>query len=128
MTIISSGETVDVSAGQTDVGDVVLSGGALNVLSGGTASATTISSDGFEFVASGGAALGTIISGGTLELAVGASAGSAAITFAGSDGTLQIDDGTSMPSNVIGGLVPSDIIDLAGVSFDSAGSVTLLPG
>ena len=39
------------------------------------------------------------------------------ITFAGANATLKID-GTSMPSNVITGFAPGDIIDLTGVSYN----------
>ena len=51
----------------------------------------------------------------------------APIQFNGSGGTLKID-GTVMPSATISGLVLGDIIDLAGISFDSNGSTTALSG
>jgi autotransporter passenger strand-loop-strand repeat protein len=36
MTTVSSGQTYNVSSGQTDTGDIVVPGGTLDVLSGGT--------------------------------------------------------------------------------------------
>ena len=62
---VSSGQTHDVSSGQTDTGDIVLSVGVLNVLDGGTATTTTIDWGGVEFVNAGGIDNGTFISGGT---------------------------------------------------------------
>jgi autotransporter passenger strand-loop-strand repeat protein len=69
VTIISGGQILSVSSGQTDSG-TVLSGGDLVVSAGGT----TIDSGGYESVLSGGSDGGTIISGGTLELSSGAAA------------------------------------------------------
>src|SRR5262249_46996064 len=48
------------------------------------------------------------------------------INFAGPNGQLIIA-GTSMPTNVISGFIPNDIIDLRDVRFDPAGSVRMLP-
>jgi autotransporter passenger strand-loop-strand repeat protein len=102
-------------------------GGTEFVLLGGTASGTTISSGGLEDVLSGGITSNATISGGKLELANGASAGSGAITFAGSGGVLKID-GTTMPTNVISGFAPGDTIDLAAVTFSSGGGVVVTSG
>ncbi len=51
--VVSSGQTLIISNGQTSTGVTVLSGGQEIVLSGGTASATTVSGGGFEQVGSG---------------------------------------------------------------------------
>jgi autotransporter passenger strand-loop-strand repeat protein len=67
MTTVSSGQTLDIFAGQTSKGVIVLNGGAL-VLSGGTASGTIVSSGGTEQVYSGGTAIGTMVSSGGLEV------------------------------------------------------------
>jgi hypothetical protein len=95
-------------------------------MSGGLGFATIISSGGSDVVRSGGTVSAPIISGGTLELTVGGAA-SGAITFAGTGGTLQIDD-ASMPANIISGFVPGDMFYLSGVPFDSDGSADLLSG
>ncbi len=49
------------------------------------------------------------------------------MTFSGSGGTLQID-GTALPANTISGLMPGDLIDLAGVAFNSTASIKLTAG
>jgi len=105
---VINGETYFAASGQTASNLIVLSGGHLIVGTGGTVSGATIS-------------------GGSLELESGASAGSAAFVFNGVGGSLQID-GTSMPDNVVTGLVAGDMIDLAGVVFVSNAGVQLLPG
>ncbi len=124
---VAAGIVLEVASGGTASSATVETGGAQYVYSGGIAASTTIDSGGYLFIASGGAANGATISGGTLEVASGGSLGSGAITFAGQNGALQIDD-TAMPSNVISGLAAGDVIDLAGVGFASAGSVTLQSG
>jgi hypothetical protein len=52
------------------------------------------------------------------------------IAFAGAGGTLRTDATTSgaMPTNVISGFVPGDIIDLAGIGFDNSGTIKLKSG
>jgi autotransporter passenger strand-loop-strand repeat protein len=88
-----------------------------------TATSATILA-GSQAVESGGTASHTVISGGIMELKIGGSAGDK-ITFAGATGTLQIDD-TAMPDSTISGFQPGNTFDLAGVAFDSSGSVDLL--
>ncbi|MGY3589497.1 autotransporter passenger strand-loop-strand repeat protein [Bradyrhizobium sp. USDA 4341] len=139
-----SGGTVNVSSGGAIDHTTVSSGGILNVLSGATAhhvavssggtfkvagavtSNVTVFAGGTEVVSSGGSTGPVTISGGVVELLAGSVAGGG-ITFSGSGGQLKID-GTSMPTTTISGLVLGDSIDLAGVTFSSGGSVTLLPG
>jgi hypothetical protein len=67
---------------------------------------------------------GLIIAGGTVELSAGNAAGSGPIDFAG-DPTLRLD-GTIMPTGTISGLAIGDVIDLAGVTFASGGSATII--
>ena len=67
---------------------------------------------------------GLIIAGGTLELSAGNAAGSGPIDFAG-DPTLRLD-GTIMPTGTISGLALGDAIDLAGVTYASGGSATII--
>jgi len=53
MPTVSSGQTLDISAGESSAGVEVLSGGILRVLSGGTAGGT-FSEGGIEIVNAGG--------------------------------------------------------------------------
>ena len=143
-TVIFSGGNAFISGG-TASGDIIMSGGTEKVFLGGHVVSTIVSNGGTEFVSSGGTASGTVvlgggttvissggievapvISGGKLELVAGAVL-SGAVSFAGTSGTLRVD-GTSMPINTISGFVPGDVIDLAGIGFDSNGTVTLTSG
>ena len=81
---------------------------------------------GIELVSSGGSTGPVTIAGGQVELQAG-SVASGGITFSGSGGQLKID-GTSLAGTTISSLVLGDSIDLAGVTFSSGGSATLLPG
>ena len=108
------------------IGTIVNSGGNEYVVSGGVVSGTVATLGGSVGVYAGGTAIGTIISGGTLELFSGGSLGSGAVKFAGANGTLAVDT-TSMPTNVISGFAPGDVITLSAVSFAS-GSVTPTSG
>ncbi len=66
---------------------------------------------------------GSTLNGGTMEIAVGATAGSSAIGFAaGTIDRLQID-GTAMPANTIAGFTSGDVIDLAGIAFNASNTV-----
>ncbi len=66
-----------------------------------------------EFDASGGAA--TVPDGGSLQLG---SANSSAIVFAGSSGTLRLDDAASF-AGTVAGMTGSDAIDFANINFAS---------
>jgi autotransporter-associated beta strand protein len=69
---------------------------------------------------------GTTITGAsTLEIGASGTAGTGAIGFSGSGGTLKID-GATMPTNTIDGVAESDTIDLTGIAYDATGSVNLL--
>ena len=71
--IVSSGQTYNITSGQTDTGDVVLSGGTMLVLSGGEADFTWVGIGGSMKVSSGGLASNTIVSsGGSIVLSGGA--------------------------------------------------------
>jgi autotransporter passenger strand-loop-strand repeat protein len=123
---IGSSATLDVASGGAASGTTVNSGGTEIVSAGGTATGTATNKGGYEDVLSGGITSNTTISGGTLELTSGGSA-AGVITFAGSGGVLKID-GTTMPTNAISGFAPGDTLDLAGVTYSSAGTVTLKAG
>ena len=88
----------------------------------------TILNGGLAFVKAGGTATAAVIDGGTLELAVGASLGTGAVTFGstGSDGRVTFD-GTPL-SNTISGFAAGDTIDLAGVGFSRSNTVTSAAG
>ncbi len=77
-TIVSSGQTLKVSSGQTSNGIVVLSGGTVDVLSGGVASGTIVSS-GREIVSTHGTDDGAQISGGK-QLVYGSASGATVFT------------------------------------------------
>jgi autotransporter passenger strand-loop-strand repeat protein len=61
---VSSGQTWNVSSGETDNGDIVLGGGFIYVTSGGTTIDTTVSSGGNETVYAGSTTSGTVVLGG----------------------------------------------------------------
>jgi autotransporter passenger strand-loop-strand repeat protein len=63
MPTVSSGQTLDISAGESSASVEVLSGGILRVLSGGTAGRKALSG-GEQRVAEGGTAGDTTVSGG----------------------------------------------------------------
>lgn len=67
---------------------------------------------------------GTDIDGGTLELADTHGAGAGTITFSGANTVLRIDT-SAMPANIIAGFAPGDIIDLTGLAFNSADTVSV---
>jgi autotransporter passenger strand-loop-strand repeat protein len=112
---VSSGETLQLAAGDTASSVTVASGGTLIVSSGGVAAGTIIAAGGTENVLASGAAYSTTLSGGTMNFGSGAFLGTfGKITFAGG-GTLRILDFltyfNSFPS--ISGVGAGDIIDLA---------------
>jgi autotransporter passenger strand-loop-strand repeat protein len=84
-------------------GTYISSGGTEYVESGGLASHSYVFSGGTQVVESGGAAVSTsIYSGGTMEIASGGLIGSAPVTFASSDGTLQLDDSENFSGQIQG--------------------------
>ena len=131
--VISTGVFVLSGTQLVSAASATLSGASIGadalgyVLSGGTALNTFVGSGGTLSVLSGGTARGTTISNGSLDLAIGGSLGTGPVTFLGSAGALEIDD-TSMPNNVISGFNIGDVIDLASITFDSAGDATLSAG
>jgi autotransporter passenger strand-loop-strand repeat protein len=138
-TTIDSGGLELVASSGTDLGATINDGGVLSIDDGASLqiggtfdNAGTIQVNGGSILdsasISGSGAI--VLDGGTFEVQSSATFSSAAgpITFdAGSTSTLKID-GTAMPTNLISGFVQGDTIDLAGVSFSSAGTVQLLPG
>ncbi len=137
-----------VYSGGSAVGTVVNPNGAQTVSSGGFASLTVVDPSGAQIVSAGGTAIGTVLSGssygaftvsawlridgGKAIISAADIVGPDAIVFYGQGGTLEIS-GTAMPSVAIGGFdgngaTDGDVIDLASVSFDPAGSVSLGSG
>jgi antigen 43 len=119
----------------------IISGGMLEALVAGPGPLTLIGSGGTEVVSAGAAAVGVtigsgatlslgagaggselVISGGTLTLNSGAMVGDA-ITFAGSGGTLVLDNGTS--ATLLGfGAAPHETVILSGLPFSSGATVS----
>ncbi len=150
-TTINSGGDESVSNGGTALDATIQSGGNLDVYDGtlggsvvdnGTLTFWTgnsfsgqlsgtgslVAGDGTLLLADANNFAGNIaINGQALELGVAGAAGTATIEFTGHAGTLQID-GTSMPSNSILGFESGDVVDLAGIGFDPAGTVQLAAG
>ena len=75
MLTVSSGQTLDISAGESSAGVEVMSGGILRVLSGGTAGGTFVEG-GTEIVNAGG----TDFFGGEQIVAEGGTAGSPTVS------------------------------------------------
>jgi autotransporter passenger strand-loop-strand repeat protein len=118
------GESVPLPGG-TASGTTVNAGGQQFVNDEGVGSATVINAGGEMVVNSAGTADAPIIAGsGMLVLNSGASADDG-IVFSGGTAVLEIA-GTSMPATTISGFAATDTIDLANVSYGSAGSATLL--
>jgi serralysin len=123
--VVNSGQTVNVSSGQTSNGAVVLSGGTLNVLSGGTASGTLVSSGGFETVAGTGSGA-TVAGGGVIELESG---GTASGTIVSSGGTLEL-----LPGSIVSGTTQSSgsFLEIASgyslTNYVASGGVSLMVG
>ena len=79
LTVVSGGQTIIVSSGQTSAGLDLLSGGVAKVLSGGTTINTIISSGGTEIVIGGRDFSATVNSGGLLKVISSGSATAASI-------------------------------------------------
>src|SRR5581483_5191393 len=78
-------------------------------------------------VYNGGALSGqTKIGGGSVTIDNGANA-HGSFDFTGSNGTLEIAS-TQMPTGVISGFAPGDVIDLAVIPYQTTESVTIAPG
>ena len=96
--IVSSGQTLKVSSGQTSNGIVVLSGGTVDVLSGGVASGTVVSSGGTEIVSAGGTDDGArSVSGGT-QLDYGLASGATVFT-----GSQVVESGGTASGTILSG-------------------------
>ncbi len=135
------GNTLELNAVETiepfgsAVGELLMSGGELIVSGGGMATSTQIMSGAVLVFSAGNGTIDnpTIDAGGTLEIGPGGTL-TGDITFAGSDGTLLLDPGTTPPANPIvgfdaGGYAQDDVILLPGLSYNvSAGAINLGPG
>ena len=131
-TMVSSGETLKVSSGQTSNGVIVLSGGTLEVLSGGTASGTVVSSGGTLEELSGSLVSGTTLSSGSfLEIASGYSLSN----YQTSGGvTLEVGGGGTVSGATVssgytldvleGGTLVGSVVDNGTLNYDIAGSAT----
>ena len=133
-TTINDGGTVTVYNGGSVSGTIVDNGSLVfDVASTDTFSGTLTGSGSLTVEGGGTLVLGggdaftgniTISGNSTLELTSATAAGSGSITFGDPNNTLKID-GNAMPTNVIGGFMPGDTIDLAGVQFDALSGATL---
>ena len=130
-----------LSGGQTEGSDV-FSGASEVVYSGGLANSTIVSSGGNEVIFLRGAASGTLIEGGSMEVGSGGSATdptlavsagglldlvkdskvSGSITFAINAATLLIES-QAMPTAIISGFAPTDVINLAAVKYSTTDTV-----
>ncbi|HEY2885424.1 MAG TPA: hypothetical protein VGJ08_09450, partial [Rhizomicrobium sp.] len=100
LTVVSGGQTIIVSSGQTSAGLDLLSGGVAKVLSGGTTINTIISSGGTEIVIGGRDFSATVNSGGLLKIISGGSATGASIGNGG-HAVVSGEVGTSAPRSVV---------------------------
>jgi hypothetical protein len=105
---VINGEVYFVASVDTANDLVVLPGGTVDVDPGGTVNGLTIAS-------------------GFVDLADGASSGTAPIIFEGPGGTLKIESATA-PENVIRGFVAGDTIDFSGAPVGASPTVKLLAG
>ena len=113
-------------SGMLQLGGPVTNSGGFVISSGGTVGLGTNAYDqvaGSAFIAGVLSAGSVVIAGGSAEVAATGSLGSAQITFGGS-ATLRID-GTAAPANLISAFGPHNAIDLAGIGYDSSGSIAL---
>ncbi len=134
ITTVSSGQTVNIAAGEVDSGVTVQSGGTLNVGSAGTAQAIVVSG-GIEFVLSGGLDIGaTLEAGGEQVVSSGASASGVVVQSGGfqlvrsngySSGTTVMSGGLerfysgALASNLVvssGGILGTELIVPGGTS------------
>jgi autotransporter passenger strand-loop-strand repeat protein len=131
---IVSGGDADQQAYGTAVGTTVLGAGTLFVGAKGSSVNALIGNSGYGLIASGGTGIATTISGsGVMEAVDGGVLDSGtSLTFAGTGGTLQVDD-TTMPTAVISGFAPGDTLAFTGLGQirppdGSVTGVTLLSG
>jgi autotransporter passenger strand-loop-strand repeat protein len=112
---VSSGHTLQVLSGGTDLGATVRSGGTLLVGAGGTDSGATILKSGAEKILFGGTGIGATISGGGVETV---SSGGVAV------GTAVRSGGTEIVSNGGTGIVTTSIG--AGATVETANGGTAI--
>jgi autotransporter passenger strand-loop-strand repeat protein len=152
---VSSGQTLEVSSGQTSNGIIVLSGGTLQVDFGGTAlgtvdsggtdnvygsaNGTIVSSGGTETVESGGTAIDTVVSsGGSLVVASSGiadpttiySSGSETISAGGTDDGALISGGTQFDYGFASGVTVfagSQVVDSGGTASSTTTSAFGVP-
>jgi autotransporter-associated beta strand protein/autotransporter passenger strand-loop-strand repeat protein len=134
--VVTSGQTLTISAGQTGSGILVQSGGTLDVASGGTAvSATvqgaenllgtdsggTVGSGGSLTVSAGGVALGgAIATGGTLTISAGGLASATVIV-----GSATVSSGGTLSGGTISGSATLDGGAATGAQVASGGQLSV---
>ena len=131
--VLSSGQTIFVSAGQTSTGIVVTSGSEVVVLSGGTADTIFVRSSGVEVVDVGGTASGTIVSSGGIQYDAGTASntvlsGGNQQVFGSAAGT-TIDNGGTQDV-ISGGTASGTTVSSGGIQYDAgtASNTTLSGG
>ena len=129
--VVSGGQTLVVSAGQTLIGAYVQSGGTLEVASGGNVFGTQISSGGREIVDSGGSDDGTLVYGGgsqTVEFGGVAQDtvlyGAAVQTVFGSAGGTTVSSGDSQIVEA-GGVASATTVANGGSEIVLSGGLTI---
>lgn len=109
-------------------GSTVAGGAIQAVYSGGVARNTTITSGGTETLLSASIAQGVTIDGGTLVLSDGAMEGNA-ITFSGSDGKIDIEAATALPTaDVVDFASSGDSIDFEFLTYSADDSYSISAG
>jgi autotransporter passenger strand-loop-strand repeat protein len=132
-TVLNTGQTIFVSAGQTSAGIIVTSGAEIVVLSGGTADNIVVLSSGIEAINFGGAASGTTVSNGGIQYDAGTasattvSSGGAQIVFGSAAGTTVEGGGNQQVTS--GGTASGTAVSSGGIQYDAGtASATTLSG
>jgi autotransporter passenger strand-loop-strand repeat protein len=123
-TVIRSGGHELVSAGAVASGAVISNGGTERVYSGGLAIGASLFSGATLLVASGGAISGGLTLHDGHATIDGAMAAGQTVRFAGSAGTLQLDNLAAFGAAISGLSVPAEKLDLSGFAFVGGESVS----
>jgi autotransporter passenger strand-loop-strand repeat protein len=120
--VISAGQTLVVSAGETLSGVVVLSGGTLEVVSGGTVVDAQIGAGATEIIGLGGVDISaTVASGGNQEI-FGTTSG----TLIVAGGTQTVETGGTALGTVLDDAALQTVLGFAGGTVISAGDTELV--
>jgi autotransporter passenger strand-loop-strand repeat protein len=120
--VVSAGEVLHISAGETLSGVTVLSGGVLEVDAGGAAVGTMVSSGGEELVEPGGTDSAAVISSGGFEDVFG----SASATLVLNGGSQTVEAGGSVTGAVLDGVGLQTVSGVATGTVVSAGDEQLV--